>query len=44
MENKNLIYFLAGFGTVSILVMAYNKFVAKPVTTKPSGLITIGTI
>ena len=29
MENKNVIYFLAGFGTVSLLVFAYNKFVAK---------------
>ncbi len=30
MENKFLLYALAGFGAVSILVMGYNKWVAKP--------------
>ena len=29
MENKKVIYFLAGVGTVAGLILAYNKFVVK---------------
>jgi len=30
MENKNLIYFLAGFGTVSLIIYAYGFMTKKP--------------